>query len=247
MLGALGRNVIETDGEPMARGLAQPRVARDNSGEHLRVEMVTHIDRHLVAEPCPGVEHGQQKSLDDQGGVQPFLYQLEGVQEALDPFEGIVFALNRNEERVGRGKCVEGEKAKRGRAVYDQKVEGRYEAADGIGNDSFSHGDVHELHVCPDQIGMARSEGKPTDLRYGDNGIEGLLAQHDVVHVSLKGRRIETEPCRGIGLRVQVYDERLLSQECERGAQIYGGRSLSDTTLLIGNTDYPARHNRELP
>src|SRR3712207_8843892 len=53
--------------------------------------------------------------------VQRALDELEGVEQAGEPFEREVLGLHRDDHAVGRDKCVDGERPERRRAVEDRK------------------------------------------------------------------------------------------------------------------------------
>ena len=58
------------------------------------------------------------------------------------------------------------------------------------------------------------------------------------------GRPIDTEPRGAIPLRIEVDEEDPLPLERQAGTEIDGGCRLSDTTLLIGDSDDGCRRHR---
>src|SRR2546430_13734740 len=53
------------------------------------------------------VVHRQQHAVDRERGIEVPLHQFHGVQELREALEGVVLALDRNEDAVGGGEHVE--------------------------------------------------------------------------------------------------------------------------------------------
>ena len=105
----LRRNIIQADRDAETRGLTQADISRDNGAKHLRIKVSPHILGDIMTEPGAGVEHGEKEAFDTQTRIEPFFYEPEGVHETLQTLQGIIFTLNRNQERVSSSEGVEGE------------------------------------------------------------------------------------------------------------------------------------------
>ncbi len=125
-LGALGLGVVEQAGLAVGGRLAELHVAGDDGVEH--VEVGLHLVGDLVGEGVAAVEHGQHDALDAELGVEGALDAVDGGHEVGEPFEGVVLALEGDEDAGGGGEGVEREQAERGGAVEDDVVVGRRRA-----------------------------------------------------------------------------------------------------------------------
>lgn len=65
--------------------------------------------------------------------------------------------------------------------------------------------------------------------------VDGGLPEQDVVGVERKIVSGEAATRGGIPLRIGVDEQRTLLRDSERGSEIYGGSSLSDSAFLIGD------------
>ena len=107
----------------MARRFAEPDVARDHGAEHFFLEELPHVGRDLLAQVRPLVEHRQQHAFDVERGVERRAHAAHRADEIGEPFEREVFAVQRNQHRVGGDERVEREQSERRRAVDEDVVE----------------------------------------------------------------------------------------------------------------------------
>ena len=94
----------------MAGGFAQSNVARDDRPEHFVFEMTFHLAGHLMGEVISAVKHGEEDPLDLQSWIEGPFDQANRYEKLPQPFHGIVFALERDEHRMG---CREDRKSTR--------------------------------------------------------------------------------------------------------------------------------------
>ena len=98
--------------------------------------------------------------------------------------------------------------------------------------------DGDELYLSADEVYVRWEE-----IETGQGGalhslLRSFAAEKGVVDSRIQPFLLNTKTGRGIALGVQVDQEGRATREREAGSQIYGGRRLTDTTLLI---DYRER------
>ena len=91
-------NVVEDYRFAMARCFAQANVPRDPRPVHLVPEMLTHLGFDLAREVVPHVDHGEHDALEREFWVELGLDELGGLHQAREPFEGVVLALQRDQD-----------------------------------------------------------------------------------------------------------------------------------------------------
>ena len=119
--GATARRVVEYGRQPVARSLAQARVARNHGVEHHVAEMRLQLLIDLVGKAKSRVVHGEEESLNLQVAVQLRLDNSYGVEQLADAFEGKILSLHWNNHRVGGREGIHGDKAEL-RAAINQDV-----------------------------------------------------------------------------------------------------------------------------
>ena len=122
--------------------------------EYLVFEVTFHFIGHLVGEVVPAVEHGEQNSFDLQLRIEGLFNQADRFEKLAQPFHGIVFALERDDDGVGRRQGVDGQKAQRGRAVDEDIVVVGLHLFDQAIQLSFPILLLNQFHFCTDQVGI---------------------------------------------------------------------------------------------
>ena len=106
----------------MAGSFAQSNVARNDRLEHLIFEVAPHFMDHLVGEVVSAVKHGEEDPLDLQFWIEGLFDQADRFEKLSQPFHGIVFALERNKHRMGRGQGIDGEQAEGGGTIDEDII-----------------------------------------------------------------------------------------------------------------------------
>lgn len=101
----------------MAGRLGQPDIAGNHCPEHFSWEMTAHLLSHLQREIGPPVVHGEQQAKDLQLGIEVFLDRPQGCHQVGQALQGIVLALHRHQDLVGRTQRVERQQLQRGGTV----------------------------------------------------------------------------------------------------------------------------------
>jgi hypothetical protein len=77
--------------------------------QHLVAEVVAHVLLDRVGEPGAPVVHGQKDRGHIERRVQMLPYEVDVVDELIQPFERVVLALNRNEYLLRGAQRVDGQ------------------------------------------------------------------------------------------------------------------------------------------
>src|ERR1700722_8268959 len=110
--GALAERITQDHRLTYAGSLADLRIPVDDRIEHDLVEMFSYLADHLVAKAEPAVIHGHQDTFDGQFGIEAALYDLNGIEQLAQSFQGKEFGLDGYDDGVGSGECVDGDQAK---------------------------------------------------------------------------------------------------------------------------------------
>src|SRR5439155_6080016 len=109
--------VVEHDGFPERRSLAEPDISRYHSTIYTIGEETAGLLRDLLRALEARVVHGEQHAFDPERWVEMVLHATEGSHELRQPLESQVLALERNDHRVSGREGVDRQQAQRGRAV----------------------------------------------------------------------------------------------------------------------------------
>src|SRR5262249_44979789 len=108
--------------------------------------------RHLMRETVSGIEHGKQNSFERKSRVQGLLNQLESFQEGAQTLKGVIFALQRNQERIGGAERVQSEKPQRRRAIQQNIIEVIPNALQSVAQAPFALRGVDKLDLHAHEI-----------------------------------------------------------------------------------------------
>ena len=185
------------------------------------------------------VVHGHEDALDGDAGVDAAGDDLVvDVDDAGEPFEAEVFALNGDEEPVGGGEGGRHEDAEGGRAVDDDEVEAAGFAE--RGEDVAETGEVivraDEIDFSAGEFGLGGDEGEPGEPCGLDFGEDAVFADEDAVEtLAFDGAVAEGAGCVALGGEVDEEDTN--AAVCEAGGEIYGSRGFGDSPFLVDDCD----------
>ena len=155
------------------------------------------------------------------------------------PFERVVLALQRNEQRVGCGEHVQRDQSERRRTVDEDVIVARRDCRDSAFRISRSRSRRSTSSTsAPARSGVAGSTSRCLNwtLRMMASAI-GRVADQDVVDGRRRLVRLDADAARRVALGVAVDEERPLFGGGEAGGEIDGGRRLSDAALLVRDRD----------
>jgi hypothetical protein len=169
------------------------------------------------------------------------LHQTHRGQELSDALQSVIFALDGDQHRIGGGQSVQSQQAQRWRAVHEDVFELLPDPVQSQAQNPLAVFQRHQLDFRPHQLDVGRQNLQELQLRVlhrllgvevvDDHLVDGLVA--------LIGP--EAHAGCGIGLRINIQQERALFGGGQKTGQVHGRRGLPDAALLIGNGD-DARH-----
>lgn len=116
--------VVFEDGEGVTWSFAEADGAGDSDVEDCWSEEGADVADNGGIEVCAGIEHGHEEAAELEGGVGAGVTDLGGdLEEEAEAFEGVVFALDGDEELVGCGEGIGHKDAEGGGAIEENVVE----------------------------------------------------------------------------------------------------------------------------
>src|SRR6185436_14481074 len=109
--------IVQDDGLAERRGLAELHVTRDDASVDSLREELPRLISDLLGEVEPGIEHGQQHSLDPETRIELLLYPSNRSQQLGQPLESQVLALKRDQDGIGGSQGIHCQETQRGRTV----------------------------------------------------------------------------------------------------------------------------------
>src|ERR1035437_7679511 len=218
----------------MAGCLGQADAARDQSVVDRRPKVAANLGADLRGKVRPSVVHRQEHSLDREPRVEVIANEMDGSDELAEPLEGVVVALEGNEDRVRSRKRVHREEPERWCAVDQDEVVGVGERANRPSQAALPTVHRGELNFCPGQCRCRRNELN-SGTRDSNHSIGDAGSTHqDVVNRAPDRPTVDTQPTRGVTLRIQIDDEDPVSGESEISGEVHHRRRLSDAAFLVG-------------
>ena len=95
--GSFGMECVVKDAQACARRFRKTDVARDIGAVGLLLEVFADLLSDFRRQVGPGIVHRQQNAFDLEFRIEQPLDQTDRLQELGDPFQGIVFALYRDQ------------------------------------------------------------------------------------------------------------------------------------------------------
>ena len=114
--------VIDQRRHPVTGRFAEPDVARDHVLENQLAQAIAHIVGNLIGQSVAAIEHGQDDPDDAEVGIEALLDPFDRLEELAEPLEREEFALQRDEEGIGRTERVERQQSQRGWAVDETHI-----------------------------------------------------------------------------------------------------------------------------
>ena len=207
--------------------------------------MLTHLTGDLGRKTGACVVHREQNRADLEGGIELGGDQAHRAQQLPQTFEGVVLALDRDEDLVRTHQRVQGEKAQARRAVDKHIVQ----AAVGglvvieVGADRapklvLARHHRHELDLGTGQIEGGGGAPEALDLGHRHDRIgERDAIDEDVVHARDLDVVIDSKGRRGVSLRVEVDHEHRKPLQRKGCREIDRRCGLADATLLVRHRD----------
>lgn len=240
--------VVVNDRFAEARRLGETRGARNDRLENDVPEVLPDFAGDLVRKIGPAVEHRHDDAEQLERGVHAGIAQLvEQPRDHRDPFERVVFALERNHEAVGGGERVQGQYAERGRTIQndDVKASAVHDRLERLLDAMEMVLRAGEFEVGAAEIHFARDDFEPFVGGLLDLVEQRAFAQQRAVATG-SFDFLQTQPAGGIGLRIEVEEKDAFAGSGEAGGEVDGSGGFSHAAFLIGDSYDTGRHVRDL-
>ena len=215
----------------MAGGLGEAHVPGNDGGVHLAGEVALDLLRHLEGQVGAAVKHGEQHALHGQLGVQAPLHQADGGQQVAEALQGVVLALDGDQQGPGGAQGVDSEQLQGGGAVNEDIVVVGGQPLQGIFQQVFPVGNGDHLNTRPGQ-GLVGGEHVP--VLGGDHRFLRLRSvDENVVHVGGGGVLVHPHARGGVGLGIEVAQQGALPNGPQGRGDVDGGGGLAHPALLV--------------
>ncbi len=230
----------------MARGLGEADVARNDGPENLATEMVEQLTRNLLVEIASWVVHGAQKPFDDEPRVDTRAHPFDRGAKSAQTFKGVVFTLDRDENAVGRDERVEGQNVQARGAIDQDPREPFAQGCQRLGEPPLGPPLARHDDFSGRQIGMRgqKAETQGTRLHFVEETGDRPTTDEDVVDGRIEASPVDSDPCRGVGLGVEIDEKNRQTVTRQGGREVDGGRRFADTPFLVGDSNDGAHVDR---
>ena len=195
--------------------------------------MAFHLVVYLVGESETAVIHRQQESFYLQFLVQFAFYYLDGVQQFADTLEREVFALHRNDDRVGSRERVHRYQSQRRAAVNQYVVVFVAYGFEQLLYHLLPVVQVEHLYLGSHKVDVARYYVKSVYVGRVDGVAHVGVVDDTLIEGAVHFLYVNSESARCVCLRIGVNDENSLFQSSKRGGKIYCRGCLTYAAFLI--------------
>ena len=227
------------DRDAATRRFREPDRLRDRWVEHDEAEPGLHVFEHLTRVTAAWVEHRRDHAAHPQSLVRELAYVGDRLEQLRDASVAQGFALQRDDDFVGRGEAVDREHAERRRAVDEHDVERIADGVDRACERVLASGAGQEVDFRTGEIDVGREQAhaaRVDDRVFGLHALEQHVVQRRGALLGLEAER-EGEA----RLRVEVDEEHPLAEVRQRQPDGLGRRGLGDAAFLVGDREHP-RH-----
>ncbi len=201
--------------------------------------MFLHVFVHLTIEACAGVVHGDDDTGEGETRVRSRVADMfDDPRDLAETFQGIVFALQWDDEFIGGGKGVGHENAEGRGAIHDREIPW------GINRKIVQNGaqtgemifEAGNFDLGPGQIHVGMNEKHVFEAGMPDGIGNGRLADESVIEafIVILG---EADRSGGVALGIEIHEEHATALAGEAGCEVDGGGGFTHTTFLIGDGD----------
>jgi hypothetical protein len=231
---------IEKDnGLTEAGGLAETDCSRDNRLQDSVSEVLADFIHDLLRQIGAAVVHRHDDTGDFERGIDAVGADIvQHPVENAQPFQGVIFALERNEKTVGRGQGVHGQKPQRRRTIGEDEmvpVVGRHRG-EGVAEAVQRAVEAGHFDFNPTEVGFGRDQIQPWNGSGSDFVGQPGLPEQNIVEAST-GDPLESQAARGVGLGIQIEKKDSLVKFGKAGCKIDGSRGFPHAALLVGDRE----------
>ena len=165
------------------------------------------------------------------------MYDTDSVEEFAKTFEGEVFALDGDDDRIGRRKCIDGDETKGWTAIDDDEVVEVFYGVECTFDEILAVFLVDKFYFGADEVDTGGEDSEIGGVGSDKTVVDVGLPEEAFVGTFFKGIGVNAETRGGIGLRVGIDEEHLVLHYSESGTEVNGGGGFTHPAFLIGNRD----------
>ena len=199
--------------------------------------MTAHLFVDLISETESAVIHSEEETLNFETRIHAGLDNLYRVEQLADAFQGEVFALYGDDDRVGGGERVHCDEAQAGTAIDEDEIvifdDGTYHLLQRV----LVILEVQQFDFGSDQVDVGRHDVESFNVCRVDDVLDVNLPEQCVVERVLELADVHTHAARCVGLRVSVDEEHFLFECGERGSEVHACGCFAHTALLVNYCD----------
>jgi hypothetical protein len=231
--------VILEDGFSKARSLADADGSGNRRLEDDLLEVGADIPHDGGADIGTDVEHGHEKSTHGEGRVGSGLTDLfHDADQLAEPLEGVVFALDRDEDLVGGAQGIGHQDAERWGTIQNDELEAARVAHWFQHTAELTQVSLHPCHLdlCAGKVEVGRNAGQIRKTRLLDEILHRGLADHCGIKATPL-TCLEAQGAGGIPLGIQIEQEDGMARLRDGRGEVDRGCRFSDATLLVRDGD----------
>ena len=191
---------------------------------------------HLGGEVGPAIKHSQCHAENLQTGIEPLFYHPQCGHEITQTFQCVVFALHRHQNPIGGAQAIQCQQFQGRGAVHENHIVVGFYLLQCFFQLQFPVLCGNQFHCRTCQV--CRS-GQHVTVVGGDDGFfRRYLIDDHIVDGVFDFPLVQTHAGGGIGLRVKVTEQNLLSQFLQGSRQVHGGGGFAHAAFLIDYGNY---------
>ena len=166
------------------------------------------------------------------------MHQFIGIQQLRQPFQRIIFALQRYEQAVGQRQRIDREQAERRRAIDKDIIIEWGERPHGAAQLVFTRNGVDQLHLCASQLNRRRHQVQIAKAAFADDRSRRRTADQHVIHAMRNLAAVHAQAAGRVALRIHIDQQHFFAALAQRSRKIHRCRRLGHAAFLVDDGDY---------
>ena len=225
----------------MRRGFREADGTGNRDRVYLLSQEIPQFLFHLNRQIGPGIIHCEKNAFHVQLRVETLFRHFNAGHQVCQPFQRVILALHRDQNRICSHQGIYREKLEGRRAVDENKIVVLIQGPERIAEHGFSLLRQGQFHRGGGQIPAGGND--IAVFRLLDAAENVFLPNKQIIGTAYRVLT-DAEAGSGVPLRITVHKKDSLSGEPERSAEIDGGGRFPDAALLICNCCYFCHSDR---
>ena len=160
-----------------------------------------------------------------------------GVEELAESFEGEIFALDRDDDRVGSCEGIDRDKTQRGTAVDDDEVVVVLDGVERTLDEILPVLFIDQFHLGTDKVDASGEDSEVGGVGFDEAVVDVGMPEETLVGALFQIVSVDSKTGGGIGLRVGIDKQHLVLHHRQCGTEVNGSGGFAHTALLVGDRD----------